>query len=61
MEEDTIPKLEDWMTDKEVADWLGTTTRQLASNRIPSAKMGTKRFYKKTDVAAWLERRRDQR
>lgn len=54
------PKLEDWMTAAEVAEWLGCSTRQLAANRIPSAQMGEKRFYKKQDVAAWLEKRRDR-
>lgn len=57
---DETPRLEDWMTAQEVADWLGCSTRQLAANRIPHAKMGERRFYRKQDVALWLERRRDR-
>lgn len=60
MDEDPRPSLEDWMTAQEVADWLGCSTRQLAANRIPHARMGERRFYKKQDVAAWLEGRRDR-
>lgn len=48
------------MTAEEVATWLGVSTRVLASNRIPNAQVGTRRFYNKHDVAAWLERRRDR-
>jgi excisionase family DNA binding protein len=60
MDSQTRPDLSEWMTAQEVADWLGCSTRQLASNRIPHAKMGEKRFYNKHDVAEWLERKRDQ-
>lgn len=51
------PDLADWMTAKEVADWLGVTPRVLAANRIPHAKVGERRFYHKSKVAAWLEKR----
>lgn len=54
-------KLEDWMTASEVAQWLGITERRLAVNRIPCAMIGPTRFYKKQDVAAWLQRKRDTR
>lgn len=49
--------LSNWMTAQEVADWLGTTTRQLAANRIPHAQVGEKRFYDKRVVARWLDTR----
>jgi excisionase family DNA binding protein len=55
------PDLADWMTAQEVADWLGVSTRVLASNRVPHAKVGERRFYNKHDVAGWLERRRDSK
>jgi hypothetical protein len=51
--------LEDWLNAKETADWLGVTSRSLSSNRIPSATIGGIRVYNKTDVAKWLEQRRD--
>ena len=54
------PTLEEWMTAKEVADWLGVTERVLSSNRIPNAEVGGRRFYNKHDVAEWLEKRRDR-
>jgi hypothetical protein len=53
--------LTEWMTAKEVADWLGVSTRVLSSNRIPHAPVGERRFYNKYDVAAWLAGRRDNR
>ena len=53
--------LTEWMTAQEVADWLGVTTRVLASNRIPHAKVGERRFYNKYDVAQWLDRRVERR
>jgi len=52
-------KLEDWLNAKETAEWLGVTPRSLSSNRIPSATIGGIRVYNKTDVARWLEQRRD--
>jgi hypothetical protein len=51
--------LEDWLNAKETADWLGVTSRSLSSNRIPSATIGGIRVYNNTDVAKWLEQRRD--
>ena len=60
MDDTPSSSLEDWMTADEVASWLGCSTRQLAANRIPHAKMGDKRFYMKRDVALWLEKRRDR-
>lgn len=59
MDEDTRPPqdLTAWMTADEVAQWLGVTTRVLAANRVPHAKVGERRFYNKFDVAAWLDRR----
>lgn len=54
------PSLDDWLTAKEVAEWLGVTTRVLSANRIPNALVGDRRFYNKHDVAEWLERRRDR-
>lgn len=58
-EERKLPSLEDWMTAQEVASWLGVSTRVLAANRMPHAKVGERRFYNKHDVARWLEKRRD--
>lgn len=49
--------LTEWMTADEVASWLGVTTRVLAANRVPHAKVGERRFYNKYDVAAWLDKR----
>lgn len=59
MDEETKPRedLTAWMTAAEVASWLGVSTRVLASNRVPHAKVGERRFYNKYDVAAWLDRR----
>lgn len=51
------PSLDEWMTADEVAAWLGVTTRVLAANRVPHAKVGERRFYNKHDVAEWLEAR----
>ena len=55
-----VDSLSAWMTAKEVADWLGVSTRVLSANRIPHAKIGERRFYNAYAVAAWLTRRAEQ-
>ena len=57
--DNTRPDLTEWMTAKEVADWLGVSTRVLSANHMPCAKVGERRFYNKHDVAEWLQKRRD--
>ena len=60
MDDERLQDLTEWMTAQEVADWLGVSTRVLASNRIPHAKVGDRRFYNKHDVARWLQTRRER-
>lgn len=55
--DDDLERFEDWMTAKEMADWLGVTPRVLSSNRIPHAEVGDRRFYHKPTVARWLHNR----
>lgn len=62
MDQDEQPResVQDWMTAKEMADWLGVSERVLSSNRLPNADVGGRRFYNKYDVAAWLRRRQER-
>lgn len=55
------PKLEDWEPEDTIAAYLGITVASLRHQRgIRSALMGSKRIYRKADVAAWLLARRDR-
>ena len=55
------PQLEDVVTHKELAEFLGITERSLGRYRIPSIEIGKQRLYFKGDVAQWLRSRRDLR
>lgn len=57
----TEPQLEDVVTHKEVAEFLGISERALHAYRIPHVKLSRQKLYFKADVAGWLRSRREPR
>lgn len=53
--------LEDWVTHKELAEFLGITDRALSTYRIPHAALGGQKLYAKPVVADWLAERASNR
>jgi hypothetical protein len=53
----TDAKLDDVVTHRELAEFLGLTERALSYYRIPSMQMGRSRLYFRQSVAAWLKTR----
>jgi len=57
MSEEPAP-LEEWVTHRELADFLGISERALANYAIQRVDLGKQRLYSKSDVALWLANRR---
>ncbi len=53
------PSLEDVVTHREVAEFLGVSEKSLHAYRIPNVRLGKSKLYFKADVARWLRSRRD--
>jgi hypothetical protein len=50
-------RLEDVVTHRELAEFLGMSERSLSYFRLPSVQMGKARLYFRGSVAGWLKAR----
>jgi hypothetical protein len=57
MTDPQAPKLEDVVTHRELAEFLGISERSLSFYRIRHVELGKQRLYFRQDVAAYLKRR----